>query len=671
MALRYKRYVSGPQTSTFSRKLAPGQRSGFYTFMLRCLVALALAASAEAFSRRNNGSLLEDAVELPSSLVDVVEAAEKPPSVFVAVFSAQSNMLRRKSLRQAMPQASIEPGTVTMKFVVCNQSEEGGNDTTAIEDQHEGDMLMIGCREGWKKGMLTRKLIMVMQHFKQYYAKDHQFFMRVDDDTFVAWRRLRTALQVRNTSQLYYLGAVVPAGRVVNRDKTSPWYQPMDTYKANQYPVYMQKGPGYIVSAEVVVGILAHNISQTRVLTNEDQAMGVWVDLLKHHNFKIRYHNLPNSEGRPPSEVLWQDYHPILHHRLKGDYISCLTAMDQRDDPLAPTSDCFTDSMFVAIFSARNDDSKLRRVHVRTMLLNADGGAGRIVPKFVMCSEKADRENPKVDGELHAEAAREGDMLFVPCVEGYGRQLLTKKLLLAMEAYRDQYRDMALFMKLDDDTFVSWRRLKRFIANQWGTSNGYMGTPAPEGFKVNRNPNSTWYQPRESWPNETYPSTMEGGPGYIIGGELVRRILADGIAAQHILSNEDQAAGVWIDILKQRGSYINYITLPGTDGYRPQFDTCFGAWKDYPFLMHHHLKPQIVSCLARLDQMNNDTEVIDDCFDDCQRFTAIALKAKLETISSKVKETMTKMQVLDSELQEMVRVGNWLSTKVAEAPGPY
>merc|ERR1719329_1100648 len=116
------------------------------------------------------------------------------------------------------------------------------------------------------------------------------------------------------------------------------------------------------------------------------------------------------------------------------------------------------------------------------------------------------------------------------------------------------------------------------MALQTDSTYVYMGIKGPMTMSVNRDVNTPWYQPKELYPNETYPLFMEGGSGYILGRGLVRDIVEDGVADDNILSNEDQATGVWVNALKLRGEPVDYVSVPGTDGYRPEFDVCTGKW---------------------------------------------------------------------------------------------
>jgi len=295
-------------------------------------------------------------------------------------------------------------------------------------------------------------------------------------------------------------------------------------------------------------------------------------------------------------------------------------------------------SMFVAIFSredAVEQRSQLRQMWVDsdTLFDRADTGASSQVDmmgnlatnlvangwenlkaKFVICT--SDGETPKA---LEKEASDFGDLLFLDCKEGYGHGLLTRKTLAAMQAFHEQFSDQELFMKVDDDTFVSRRRLCDFILartrGDYDTlERSYMGVVTPRVGEAlpHRDQDSKFYEPPEVYPNATYPSSMEGGPGYILGRGLVKEILDKGTPEKNMLWVEDKAVGVWVYKTEERGVKVNWVDIPGTDGYNLWKD--HGRWADYPYILRHHLSATEISCLARISEKDDGSALVDGCF---------------------------------------------------------
>jgi len=272
-------------------------------------------------------------------------------------------------------------------------------------------------------------------------------------------------------------------------------------------------------------------------------------------------------------------------------------------------------SMFVAVFTTR-DTPVAKRQSIRQLWQEVDGGTGQICARFVVC-DKLDNWQPS----LLAEHAQSGDMLFLTCEEGYAQGLLTKKVIAAMRAYsaapgvNDACMNRPLFMKVDDDTFVGGHRFREGLsqaANMYGELL-YAGVDLPSQ-PPSRNAQSHWYEPYTTWPHANYPPAMYGGPGYILGRSMIKRIIDEGIADQHILWNEDRAVGVWVNALQQRGVFVNWVRVPGSNGFYWDQPIKTGPWGQYPYVLHHHLSKACILCLATMDHANNPMADTTPCF---------------------------------------------------------
>lgn len=273
---------------------------------------------------------------------------------------------------------------------------------------------------------------------------------------------------------------------------------------------------------------------------------------------------------------------------------------------------------FVAVFSRRTDAS--RRGLVRNMWRSADWGSGNVTARFVLCDkpDSATAEKSNTSHSLGEEERRFGDVLILDCQEGYGHGLLTRKVLAAMQHFVHQ-RDSSrtLFMKVDDDAFVGWHALGDFLARM-GSPFSYMGVPAVPSAPI-RDPHHKWQEPSEVFPEEVYPWSMLGGPGYILGGELVSRLLADA-QDEPLLWNEDRALGVWVQKMVERGERVDIADIPGVDenwGCFEQHERL--RWGEYSqaILLHHQLSGETIACLSLADVVNDPNRRIDSCFVDC------------------------------------------------------
>jgi len=232
--------------------------------------------------------------------------------------------------------------------------------------------------------------------------------------------------------------------------------------------------------------------------------------------------------------------------------------------------------------------------------------------RFVFC-----KSEDIFQAALHAEQAKNGDLIFLDCTEGYAHGLLTQKTAMSLQAFLrpdDPCLNRDLFMKVDDDTFVNGHKFRSMMNTAWRQHGDaiFAGLPCDVGVPI-RDASSRWYEPESLWPHD-YPATMYGGPGYVIGRSLVKSIISAGVAKKYMLWNEDRAVGVWIGQLQNQGIEVNWVNLPGTNGFRWDPQHTSGQWAQYPFALHHHLDPVTISCLSDLDKANNPMKYVDVCF---------------------------------------------------------
>jgi len=278
--------------------------------------------------------------------------------------------------------------------------------------------------------------------------------------------------------------------------------------------------------------------------------------------------------------------------------------------------DKYWPSIFVAIFSRRSADS--RRELLRDVWARADYKQGKLQVRFALCEDEDHLGTP-----LRLENETYGDLMIMPCREGYGDGMLTRKTLSAMQEYQRNFRQQELFMKIDDDTFAAWSRLWPMVARGWQnySHDMYMGTLKPPSTP-SRDPFNAFYEPLSAYPKEKYPQSADGGPGYLIGGKLVSRMLEEEIPQKWPLFNEDKAVAVWVDALVERGQTVQYINIQGQTGYamtekewQGQLQWFHrGTWMAYPLTLHHRLSGDAISCLSRVEALKDPRANIDECF---------------------------------------------------------
>mmetsp|Transcript_24490 Transcript_24490/g.56419 ORF Transcript_24490/g.56419 Transcript_24490/m.56419 type:complete len:379 (+) Transcript_24490:73-1209(+) len=286
--------------------------------------------------------------------------------------------------------------------------------------------------------------------------------------------------------------------------------------------------------------------------------------------------------------------------------------MDIVEQPLLQDADMAA-TMTVFVFSARQNNIS-RRNAMRRVWTQVDQPHGQVCMRFAMCNGPSDEHSDS----LAAEQAKFADLLFLDCEEGYFHGLLTRKLIYSMKYYvhhsSDPCMNRQLFMKVDDDTFVSGHNFRHSLHDvlQTHPDSLYAGVFVARG-PPHRNPASKYYEPVSAWPTD-YPPAMYGGPGYLLGRSLVQRIITSGIAEKHILFGEDRAVGVWIEELEKKGTDVKWVHMRGNNGFMqdPYHNT--GAWKEYPYAMLHELSVDSIDCLADLEESRDPGVLVNRCF---------------------------------------------------------
>eukprot|EP00928_Gymnodinium_smaydae_P082768 TRINITY_DN66065_c0_g1_i1.p1 TRINITY_DN66065_c0_g1~~TRINITY_DN66065_c0_g1_i1.p1 ORF type:complete len:310 (-),score=33.41 TRINITY_DN66065_c0_g1_i1:62-991(-) len=255
------------------------------------------------------------------------------PPLFVSVLSKRSHLARRAAVREAWSRANFGSGH-TLRFGICFNDDNSG---LSIKDEARlhNDLVFIRCEEGIGDGRLTRKTLAMMQHYLGRYSASSQLYMQIDDDTFVPWKRFRKhikAMQIPSAQMPYlYLGAATPERRMVDKDPSSPRFQPDTVYDAETYPIYMENG-AFIVGKSVVQSFFKNKKAPSRILANADEAVGVWVDMVKETGVDVHFAKIPGARHPGTSVEMcsstWGNFPFLLYHGIDIDDLACLSALD-------------------------------------------------------------------------------------------------------------------------------------------------------------------------------------------------------------------------------------------------------------------------------------------------------------------------------------------------------
>lgn len=301
-------------------------------------------------------STLQLASESKVRTPDIAFSSSDVPQMFVAVMTRRAAPLdKRMVMRQLWTEVDKGHGHICMRFVVCQKPDQY-QQTLAAEQKQYGDLLIIGCEEGYAHGLLTRKVIETMRTYRNSaHGKDkcldRPLFAKMDDDTFVAGPQLRQTLSAAVAqfgSDSLYAGVYDddrPMARNPVRIPSSPWYQPLMNFSQSKYPATMYGGPGYILGRGIVDRFFDEGIADANVLYTEDRSVGVWINILEQRSVQVSWVRLPGTSGfywsKPVKSGTWAAYPYALHHHLSQACISCMIQIEKADNQSASIDRCF------------------------------------------------------------------------------------------------------------------------------------------------------------------------------------------------------------------------------------------------------------------------------------------------------------------------------------------
>lgn len=121
-------------------------------------------------------------------------------------------------------------------------------------------------------------------------------------------------------------------------------------------------------------------------------------------------------------------------------------------------------------------------------------------------------DNPFLKKELELENYYYNDIVLLSVKESY--YLLSFKTLSIMSWAKDNCPGIKFLVKCDDDMFVNWPKLNKYLTDNRNQTNAVIGEQNLN-LSPNRDPYSRWYMPRELYALDRYPEYL-GRPDLLI-----------------------------------------------------------------------------------------------------------------------------------------------------------
>jgi len=268
------------------------------------------------------------------------------PSVFVAVLSRRSSFGHRSVVREMWTDAHKDWSGLRANFAVCNgRPEEDAALEVKLKDEAKQfqDIVFLDCNET-TDGMFSPKMTSsAMEHYLKERVKAFDFFMSVEDDTFVSPRRLCTLMENPGTKTNGKINAYMG----VFMDLASPQEWAHNFMETQAFPA-AKPASGFILPAATVSHIISLRIHELGLSSQYTKAVGSWLNEIRKVGFGLRWINVPGTDGRPVENQnghlrkgpYWA-YPAVLHHNLTDKAISCLHKIDTSGSDGSWIDPCF------------------------------------------------------------------------------------------------------------------------------------------------------------------------------------------------------------------------------------------------------------------------------------------------------------------------------------------
>jgi len=220
--------------------------------------------------------------------------------VFVALMSRPVAWQTRDTLRRVWAAWPRNGWRITVRFAFCAGSlAEGGFAALRKEAHTHSDVVFLpGCTEGYLN--LTNKTLTALRFYVDVFSHSHAYYMKVDDDTFVAWPRFIQNWSTRPEENVFF-GS-----------------------QRRSWKPYMLGGCGFGVSAPLARAIVA--MPNLSMFPAEDASFGEWVRAVEStHVLVCRVYTSCWSNTK------W--FQPLLEvpdqvHQLDSKAIACLARIE-------------------------------------------------------------------------------------------------------------------------------------------------------------------------------------------------------------------------------------------------------------------------------------------------------------------------------------------------------
>lgn len=225
----------------------------------------------------NGLPISDDASVIPDLKVIRAPKLPKKATLFIGVFSSNSNFVRRMAVRRTwMQYPEVRNRTVVVRFFVGLHQNKQVNEELWSESLTYGDMQILPMVDYYN--IITYKTLAICM-YAEYNLKT-KYVMKTDDDTFVRVDAVLSSIVESRHNYSLLLGNVA-FNATPARDPSNKWFINTSDWGNSTYPPWAH-GPGYILSQDLAHFVVkGHQKNILKFFKLEDVAMGIWIDQFK------------------------------------------------------------------------------------------------------------------------------------------------------------------------------------------------------------------------------------------------------------------------------------------------------------------------------------------------------------------------------------------------------
>ncbi|XP_071827664.1 uncharacterized protein [Apostichopus japonicus] len=504
-------------------------------------------------NRFKNDHLFKKHFQTIGSTKPFDDCRDKKPTLLLCVLSHPSRRSIRDAIRTTWANSTlVSTENVILWFIVGRNSINGivDNETTTHESKEFGDVVIGNFEDNPK--MESIKVLFSLYSVIRSCPSAVDVYIG-NDDTYVNIPRLYRHLAYRNNGDKRIWSGFLRSGMKPVRDKQSPLYVSREEFKDDKYPDFCSLDNGFVLSASSVRDVLFFARNET-LIKFPDVFLGILANKT-HINTKLDLSfgspvfsgNLPHctvrlsmSTFRYQSNLLnhWQalvnitelkkctipDIDVVVPKRTNNEryFDQVLTYLHNNETLCSSVHDEYANVFVVSLISSHVRNYKQRNA-IRETWGSQHLFFGRNV-RYVFILGKKEGKNGAMIQELVAkEAQKYGDIVQGNFQESFKN--LTLKVVLGLKWTTEFCSDAAYLYKGDEDMFVAWRNVIRFLletsdkAGKEKMSRFFVGSKMRGSPRIS-NPKDRYYVNESYFAGDFYPLYCSGG-SYVISNDII------------------------------------------------------------------------------------------------------------------------------------------------------